>query len=49
MQRKEGILSLFYTQANLMLLQFMILISLHVQGHVAKSQSLDFHIAILRP
>lgn len=37
MQRKEGIL-LFYKQVNLMLLQFMVLISLDVQGHVAESE-----------
>lgn len=48
MQRKEGIFLLFYKQANRILLQFMILISLHVQGHVAESQSLDFHTAIPR-
>lgn len=48
MQRSEGILLLFYKQANLLLLQFMVLISLQVQGHVAGSQSLDFHMAVLR-
>lgn len=34
-------------QTDLILLQFLVLISLHVQGHIAEFQSLDFHMAML--